>query len=72
MPDMFTPEFVDDFLFRRGLQLKDYFIQVTPVSESIGILDSGEKEFFLAISNNELERLARGRLLALGVRVVRL
>lgn len=70
--EVFTPEFVDDFLFKKGLQLKDYFIQVTPVSESICFLDNGEKEFFLVISNNELERLVRRRLLDLGVRVVKL
>lgn len=69
MTQTFTTEFVDAFLFKNGLELKSYIIRRTQFSETISCV-SDDSEFDLLISNNELWRLAKLRLIELGVRVV--
>lgn len=67
--DRFTHEFVDDFLFGKGLTLKDYVIRRTPVSECI-CCGEGDAEFDLLISNDKLRMLVLERLISLNVSVV--
>lgn len=67
--DRFTHEFVDDFLFGKGLTPTDYVIRRTPVSECI-CCGEGDAEFDLLISNDELRALVLERLIALNVRVI--
>lgn len=69
MSENFSREFVDEFLFKNGKKLENYFIEKTPVAKTIGYSEEGE-EFNLVISNNELYELSVARLLALGVRVI--
>ena len=66
----FTPEFVDQYLFGRGLVLANYFIHRTPISEVICFLDEKGEEFTLSIGNDELARLMMSRLKELNVREV--
>src|ERR1700756_307043 len=60
MTQSFSPEFVDAFLFKNGLELKNYVIHRTPVSEIISCV-SDDSEFDLLISDNALWRLAKLR-----------
>lgn len=66
---IFTDDFVDDFLFKKGLTLNDYFIYRTPNSEAVCFKDGGGQKFYLRISNDELFKAALARLLALGVAI---
>lgn len=60
----------DEFLFGRGLELGDYFIERTPVSEVICFKNEDGRAFDLAISNPDLHSAALARLVELGVRIV--
>lgn len=64
-----TDEFVDDFLFKNGLTLNDYFIYKTPNSESICFKEGNGQKFHLSIGNDELFKAAFARLIALGVTI---
>lgn len=66
MPDKPTPH---EYLFGRGMTLQDYFIERTPVSESICFTYNG-RTFDMLISDEELFRGAVSLLLELGVRIV--
>ncbi|WP_236208688.1 hypothetical protein [Pseudomonas tohonis] len=66
---VFTDDFVDDFLFRNGMVVDDYFICRTPNSESICYKEIGGQKFHLLISNDELFKAALARLIALGVTI---
>jgi hypothetical protein len=70
MTEKFTPEFIEEYLFGRGLQLKDYFIHRTPISEVIGFVDEQGKEFIFSIGNDELAGLMLARLKQLNAREV--
>jgi len=60
----------DEFLFNQGMELDDYYIRKTPVSEEICYLGPGDREYVLLIGDRELARSALDRLKELGVRVV--
>jgi hypothetical protein len=62
---------IDKFLFDGGFRLENYFIRATPVSEVLCYVDSGGKEFYLPISDDELADAAIRRLKDLGVRIVK-
>ncbi|WP_374979823.1 hypothetical protein PSGK_27500 [Pseudomonas solani] len=66
---VFTDDFVDDFLFKNGMLLSDYFIRRTPNSEIICYKGMGGQKFYLRISNDELFMAALARLIALGVAI---
>ncbi|MGA6106719.1 hypothetical protein ABS648_04765 [Pseudomonas solani] len=66
---VFTDDFVDDFLFRNGMVVDDYFIYRAPNSESICYKGIGGQKFHLLISNDELFKAALARLIALGVTI---
>lgn len=66
---VFTPEFVDQELFGSGRQVGDYVLCRTPRSEVIQYNDKSGHSFYLSISNNELWRLMKKRLVELGVKV---
>jgi len=66
----FTDEFVHSLLFGKGLDLADYFVRRTPVSETVCYADKEGQHFHLSIGNDDLMRRALERLHALGVRVV--
>ena len=63
---------VDDFLFGRGVQLKDYFIEQTPVSEVLGYRSPEGREFDLSINDPELAAAVFRRLKDMGVRIIKL
>lgn len=65
-----VPPTADELLFGRGLELDDYFIERTPVSEVICFKNGDGRVFDLAISNPDLRDAALNRLVELGVRVV--
>ena len=60
----------DEYLFGRGMELEDYYIRKTPVSEKICYLGPGDREYVLLIGNHELASDALHRLKELGVRVL--
>lgn len=60
----------DEFLFGRGLTLKDYFIERTPVSEMVCFENGEGRVFDLSISNSELKSQVVSRLVELGVRII--
>lgn len=63
---------VEEFLFGRGQQLKDYFIEQTPVSEMLCYRNSEGREFDLPINDVELATAVIARLKSLGVEITRL
>jgi hypothetical protein len=65
----FSEEFVDDYLFGKGLTLANYFIRETPYSETLCYTDSSGKDFYMPISNDELNSMALKRLRELGVKI---
>ena len=67
-----TEDFLNDFLFGRGLTVDNYFIEVTPVSEMLCYRNTEGREFDLPISDNALAVAAIKRLKALGVKVVKI
>jgi hypothetical protein len=70
MSPRFTPEFVEHYLFGRGLQLKDYVVHVTPISETLGFVDEEGRAYNLMVNDGELFGLMMRRLRELGVREV--
>ena len=62
---------VQEFLFGHGLQLRDYFIEQTPVSEVLCYRNSEGREFDLPIRDSELSAAVFERLKGMGVRIVR-
>src|SRR5262249_8882854 len=65
-----SPNSVDEYLFREGMTLANYWIERTPVSEVVCYKNLEGREFDLMISNNHCTHLIKQRLLALGVRIV--
>lgn len=63
---------VEEFLFGRGQQLKDYFIEQTPVSEMLCYRNSEGREFDLPINDVDLAAAVIARLKDLGVEITRL
>lgn len=63
---------VEEFLFGRGQQLKDYFVEQTPVSEMLCYRNSEGREFDLPINDADLAIAVIARLKALGVEITRL
>ena len=63
---------VEEFLFGRGLQLDDYFIEQTPVSEMLCYRNAEGREFDLPINDPVLAAAVTLRLKSLGVQIVRL
>lgn len=63
-------EKVEEFLFGSGLQLQDYFIELTPVSEMLCYRNSDGREFDLPINDSVLAAAVFSRLKELHVRVV--
>ncbi len=63
---------VDDFLFGRGQQLKNYFIEQTPVSEMLCYRNSEGREFDLSINDVELALVVMMRLKDLSVEILKL
>ncbi|MDR5777680.1 MULTISPECIES: hypothetical protein [unclassified Caballeronia] len=62
----------DQFLFGRGIELDDYFIEQTPVAEMLCFRDAEGREFDLPINDPELCAAVYARLKELGVRIRRL
>jgi hypothetical protein len=62
----------EEFLFGKGQQLKDYFIEITPVSEMLCYRNADGREFDLPISDAELAETVMARLKDLGVHIIRL
>lgn len=63
---------VEEFLFGRGQQLKDYFIEQTPVSEMLCYRNSEGREFDLPINDVDLAAAVIAKLKDLGVEITRL
>lgn len=61
---------IDNFLFGNGVTILDYFLRVTPISESLCFTNREGREFYLPISDDELAEAAIQRLKDLGVRIV--
>jgi hypothetical protein len=61
---------IDGYLFRNGMTLAEYFISVTPFSQTVCFKDQDGKEFYLSISDDMLEEKIRLRLIELGVEMV--
>jgi hypothetical protein len=70
MSDINPFDDLDGYLFRNGATLANYFISVTPFSETVCYRGAQGKEFYLSINNDELEEKIRLRLLELGVDIV--
>ena len=62
----------EEFLFGRGRQLEDYFIEQTPISEMLGYRNSEGREFDLPIHDTELDLAVMARLKELGVEILKL
>lgn len=62
----------DEFLHARGLEIADYFVEKTPVSELICFKNKDGRVFDLNISSVELKRAVLARLIELGVQIVEL
>jgi len=65
-----NPKDIDEFLFGNGGRLEDYFIRLTPVSETLSYTNEAGREFYLPISDDALADAAIRRLKDLGVRIV--
>ncbi|MCH7330465.1 hypothetical protein [Acinetobacter modestus] len=63
---------VEDFLFGRGQNLDNYFIEQTPVSEMLCYRNSEGHEFDLPICDDELAAAVIKRLKEMGVRIIKL
>ena len=66
------PTDLDDYLFGSGLTLENYFVCVTPFSETICYRNNEGKEFYLTVNDDEFEEKLRGRLVDLGAEVIKL
>ena len=62
------PVDIDDYLFGGGMTLYNYFVRVTPFSETVCYVNGLGQEFYLSISSDELEEKISRRLTELGVR----
>jgi hypothetical protein len=60
---------VDEFLFGRGLTVRNYFIDTRDGFELICFTHSDGREFDLSVSDDRLKLAAVARLKALGVQV---
>ncbi|MET1257213.1 hypothetical protein [Aliikangiella maris] len=65
------PTDLDDYLFGNGLTIENYFVRVTPFSETICYRNGEGKEFYLTVNNDEFEEKLRSRLIELGSEIVR-
>lgn len=63
---------VEEFLFGIGQQLKDYFIEQTPVSEMLCYRNAEGREFDLPINDEDLAVAVIARLKDIGVQITRL
>ncbi|BBA35543.1 uncharacterized protein sS8_3606 [Methylocaldum marinum] len=72
MADALLDERIESILFGQGLQVDDYFIEQTPVSEVICYKNQDGRIFDLIIDDSELAIGAMQRLKSLGVKMVRL
>jgi hypothetical protein len=63
---------VEDFLFGKGQNLDNYFIDQTPISEMLCYRNSEGREFDLPIWDDELAAAVMKRLKGMGVRIIKL
>ena len=68
--DADMPRSIDEFLFGGDLELKNYYIERTPISEVICFTTADGREYDLAISDPQVQADAVARLVELGVRIV--
>jgi hypothetical protein len=61
---------LDGYLFSNCMTLADYFISVTPFSETVCYRNRKGQEFYLSIRDDALEEKIRLRLIELGVEIV--
>lgn len=59
----------DEFLFRTGLSVSDYFIDESHGFELICFIDASGREFDLHVSDGNLKTAAVARLRSLGVHI---
>ena len=62
----------EEFLFGRGQQVRDYFIEITPVSEMLCYRNAKGREFDLPINDADLAAAVINRLKELDVEILRL
>jgi len=60
---------IDEYLFRNGRRLEDYFLDREGSGELIGYRQADGRDFYLMISHDVLAAALIARLKALGVRV---
>ena len=62
---------IDEYLFRNGRRLEDYFLDQTGSGELIAYRYADGRDFYLKVTHEELAARLTARLKALGVRIVR-
>jgi hypothetical protein len=62
----------EEFLFGRGQQVQDYFIEITPVSEMLCYRNAEGREFDLPINDVDLAAAVINRLKELDVEILRI
>lgn len=62
----------EEFLFGRGQQVNDYFIEITPVSEMLCYRNAQGREFDLPINDADLAAAVFNRLKELDVVILRI
>lgn len=65
-------DLANQFISDSGIEVEDFFIEITPFSEMVGYTNSEGREFDLPISDENLAKAVIARLIKLGVRIVEL